>query len=53
MKKILFLVIMILSVVVLSACQVECTPSTEWIGDETGHWHPCSIKGCEVKFQEE
>ena len=53
MKKILFLLVMILSVITLASCEVECAPSAEWASDANGHWHPCSIKGCAVKFQEE
>ena len=48
MKKIIFLLVMMCSILVLTACPtpgVHEHELSEWVSDETNHWHTCS--GCE------
>ena len=40
LKK-LFLLVMLLGIGVLAACDKKCTPSSEWSFDDTKHWHEC------------
>ena len=51
MKKIIsvLLVCCLLSAccVTLASCGHECTFSSEWLTDETSHWHACTGEECE------
>ena len=57
MKRIVFLLLLVLGAFTISACNgqmtYECEPKTAWNYDETSHWHDCVIPSCEDRIDEE